>query len=167
MRRSGKHRQRKRRRVTKACLKNRFVSGHGFSAVPPHHNYEKGAPEAQLPQRLKPAFPLLTRRGRLRPRATEVTKYRFSIPESALRPKYFRAAENCLESQGIKSHWTGRVWRVLPVGTGRCLSHIRVAAQPLGFNSLALRGHSNNVLALDIVPARVIIDIDRHRSVLA
>src|SRR5205807_7122583 len=35
-----------------------------------------------------------------------------------------------------------RVWRVLPVGTGRCPRNIEWLRQPLGFESLALRGHS-------------------------
>ena len=45
--------------------------------------------------------------------------------------------------QTIQSSQARSVWRVLPVGTGRCLPNSRVAFQPLGFNSLALSSHSN------------------------
>src|SRR5437899_4081300 len=39
-------------------------------------------------------------------------------------------------------HVADSVWRVLPVGTGRCPRNIEWLRQPLGFESLALRGHS-------------------------
>ncbi len=41
----------------------------------------------------------------------------------------------------IQSSQADSVWRVLPVGTGRRPRNGRVAYQPLGFDSLALRGH--------------------------
>jgi len=59
----------------------------------------------------------------------------------------------------------GSVWRVFPVGTGRRLSSGRVASQPLGLDSLTLRGHSTNSNYLDNSIPRAIMRIDRRCSV--
>ena len=48
------------------------------------------------------------------------------------------------------------------MGTGRCLSSSRVASQPLGFESLILRGHSTVMISLDTKRSRFIIKSDRQ-----
>ena len=48
------------------------------------------------------------------------------------------------------------------MGTGRCLSSSRVASQPLGFESLMLRGHSTLMISLDTARGGSIIRNDRQ-----
>ena len=52
---------------------------------------------------------------------------------------------------------------MLPVGTGRRLRSGRVAFQPLGFESLALRSHSTGINLLDNSAAGVILKLLRRR----
>jgi hypothetical protein len=63
----------------------------------------------------------------------------FSSPKSGREKVIFQLALISFFLGHIQSRY-GRQSsrRVLPVGTGHCLSHSRVALQPLGFDSLAL-----------------------------
>jgi hypothetical protein len=53
------------------------------------------------------------------------------------------------------------------VGTGHCLSHSRVALQPLGFDPLALLVPFDSKRCLDNLDSRSRMDIDRQCSVLS
>src|SRR6266516_4870319 len=63
------------------------------------------------------------------------------IPISARNPDLFYEVRLSLHPRQYNPR-CGQRLEVLPVGTGRCPRNIEWLRQPLGFESLALRGHS-------------------------